>query len=196
MKNINSKKIFFDLIMLFIFALLYNTKITGILLHEIGGLVVLALVIIHLAYNWKSISRIREPVTPSSIANRLLIVLFLIMTISGIIMSKELFPSVSKPPEIWLTIHIGSALALAILILVHIFQHRKYIVAVIKKNIGKGNKAKISIVSAVSIIILGFFLFTTITSVPEFTNRLSSDKGQHGGHREQHQNQFGHNISK
>ena len=198
MKNINSKKLFFDLLMLLLLALLYLTKLTGILLHEIGGLIIAAFVIIHLVYNYKRIksmfkNHLLKKYTLQNTINVLLLLLLILVTISGILISKELFPSQNKAPEIWLIIHIGASLVMALLILVHLWLHRTFIVAVIKKNIGNNIKPKVLATSTLSILILGFFVFSFVTSVPELTRIISSGKGIAGEHESGNHNGFGRN---
>ena len=110
--------------------------------HEIGGLALFGLFILHLIFNYRWIIGVTKKVFSKSlnaktrigyIVNFLLLVSFTLVCISGIFISKELFRFNSG--MIWKTIHYSSAAAALILTGIHIGLHLKMILSFIKKRI-------------------------------------------------------------
>ncbi|MDR0886082.1 MAG: DUF4405 domain-containing protein [Clostridiales Family XIII bacterium] len=210
----NLAKIVFDLIMVILFALMYDTNITGMAIHEWGGLLVIALVTVHLIYNRSWIVSVSKRIFKrksnkiqvlSYVINVLLAMCVCMIFVSGILISREIFPIMEKSSEIWLIVHIGAALLAMILIGVHIGLHRKFITGTLKKFVGKSkitpiampdvpteirvndNTSKITsktrhrfaicITIFICIIVIGFVGYVGVSIVPEFIHHATSSKG-------------------
>ncbi len=95
-----SAKIALDAVMLLILVLLYKAKVLTLTYHEIAGIGILLVFLVHCLFNWRWIAnnakKLFNPETPArtkfsywiSIA---LVLCFLIIVISGILISKVLF---------------------------------------------------------------------------------------------------------
>ena len=140
MKKLTAK-IYFDMIMVLLWLILivFDDNIW----HEILGITVLLMTIIHLGYNISKISKEisaiisqkNGSVTFRYIIN-ILLMLFALLTIgSGISISEYLFPGIAGyRREFWKDIHETSAYIALFCICIHIKLHAKMILAVLKKN--------------------------------------------------------------
>jgi hypothetical protein len=184
-------KIIFDLGLLAVLLCLYNTNITGTALHEWGGLILTVLFIVHVAYNHKWVSGVSKKLLKKGTSgkirlmfclNTLLALCFLLVLISGILISREIFHWQQKAADIWLTIHIASAITGLVLIAIHFFLHWK-IAYKTKKIIAVIMAALLLLVGAYNIIHAAPKMFPK-TAHTEQNDRGDEDKGEYdnGGH--------------
>ena len=136
------QKLIMDGIMMILFLVLMNYDLTGGLIHELLGMVILACFIIHAVVNRryytaviKAINR-GEAGTRNKIAfaiNIILPFLAILMLLSSIAVSRELLPGISVMfrSELWVPIHIICAVALLICVFIHVCLHAKMISAFI-----------------------------------------------------------------
>ena len=98
----NTVKMLLDIVIIAILALLYNSHVTVLAFHEIAGLGLFGLFIIHCLLNIKWIIAVSKrffskPIAPKVrigyIVNLLLLITFIFEIISGIFTSQILFPS-------------------------------------------------------------------------------------------------------
>jgi len=138
----NKAQIIFDSAMLALLVVVYSVSATGILIHEILGLIIYAFFIIHLLYNYKWIINVTKRIFDNSLNVKtkiiylidfLLLLMFLIAGISGIMISKYVFKISIK--YIWGYIHILSSALTVVLLGFHIALHLKTINNVIKTKI-------------------------------------------------------------
>lgn len=132
----NSLKIVIDIIMTVILLSMYNKKAISMEYHEIGGLFLIGLFIIHNLLNWSWIKNISLRLTDKKlpvrskicwIINFFLLVSFILIAISGIFISKTVLINISGDIVLWKSIHyFVSALAI-ILIGIHIGLHWNYL---------------------------------------------------------------------
>lgn len=137
----NGFKIIIDIIMTAIFLLLMWLDGTGVFWHEILGLYVGSMFILHLVLNWDWIkavtqrfSKAKSRIKGMYILNVLLLVDMLVIIISGIFISQELFLDwFSVDLLVWSTIHHIASYFGLLLISVHIGLHWKMILCAFRK---------------------------------------------------------------
>ncbi|MGN0306806.1 MAG: DUF4405 domain-containing protein [Lachnospiraceae bacterium] len=140
----NWSKLILDLIMLVIFLLLFNKRVLGMSFHEIAGLCVGAVVIVHLLLNGKWVTQITGKLMDSKLPPRtrilyLLNVLLLItagmVIFSGAMISKVVFSF--NLPGPWKIIHYFCSAMTIVLMGIHLGLHAKYLQGMGKKLIRK-----------------------------------------------------------
>jgi len=86
--------------MLALLVIVYSVSATGIFIHEVLGLVIYVFFIIHLLYNYKWIQNVKKRFFDNSLNRKtkfmylvdfLLLLMFIIVGISGIMISKYIF---------------------------------------------------------------------------------------------------------
>ena len=140
----NRFKIILDIIMAIMLFSMYNKKTVSMEYHEIGGLFLIGLFIIHNVVNWSWIKNISLKLTEKNlpvkskicwIINFLLLVSFILIAISGIMISKTVLINITGDIVLWKSIHyFVSALAI-ILIGIHIGLHWNYLKCCITKKV-------------------------------------------------------------
>ena len=119
----NGWKMALDLVMAIILVLLYNKRVLGLAFHEIAGMAVCGLFIIHKLLNWKWIQSVTRRLfsrsTPARqkclwVLDLLLLVCFGYVLVSGILISKVVFPSGGGNASFKLGHYAVAALALAL----------------------------------------------------------------------------------
>ena len=143
MNNKNMLKIILDIIMTIVFLMLMSISITGINLHEILGLGILALFIIHNILNWTFTKNISKRVFKNRLRTRVKVMYFLaiallidmiVMAVSGLLISKTILTSIAaKNTDLWTSIHISSAYLGLVLISIHVGMHWNSIMRAFRK---------------------------------------------------------------
>ncbi|BBF42361.1 hypothetical protein lbkm_1043 [Lachnospiraceae bacterium KM106-2] len=187
----NHMKLALDCLMVILLVLMYQYRVINASFHEIGGLVFIGLMVIHLIFNYKWICNITKKIFNKGttkknrigyVLNILLLICFLLIGISGILISKTLFSF--QGSMIFKTIHyFCSALAL-ILIGIHVGLHSRYLIAIIGRPISLPAKAKQGIALVLAIGVLGFGGYSIATT--SFVQWISmpftgATIGNHGG---------------
>jgi len=167
-------KIIFDTVLLSMIPFLYFVNITGNLVHEILGLILISFVIIHLGYNYKWIVRIRKFKISTNIINIALLISFVIIAITGIRASHSLFTFGEKADDIFIKLHLIFAMFSLALVGIHIFLHRKLIKVIFTKQIILNEK----IAKTVFIVLMFFSLVFVSFATYEIVPKIFSDKNQ------------------
>ncbi|QCX32909.1 DUF4405 domain-containing protein [Caloramator sp. E03] len=155
MRKINLIKMILDIVMTLVLVLLYNKRvISGLAFHEMAGLCIGGVFIIHKALNWRWIKQVTLNITKKKISLRtkicyavdvLLLCSFTYIIVSGILISKTLFPNINVGNESFFSItHKPVAYAALILIGIHIGFHWSWVINIFKKIFGISNSKKIS----------------------------------------------------
>jgi len=141
--RINNKvKTVYDFAMLALLVVVYSVSATGILIHEILGLIIYVFFIIHLLYNYKWIKNVTKRIFDNSLNEKtkfmylidlLLLLMFIVVGISGIMISKYIFKIGIK--YVWGYIHIVSSALTVLLLGFHIELHLKTVNNVMKNKI-------------------------------------------------------------
>lgn len=169
MKRINYFKIVWDFLIALTFALLFNPRfLSGISFHETAGIAIGAGIITHVLLNSRWIKNVTAKIFDSKLPgktrfsyflNLLLLIVMATTIITGIMISRYLFPNISagNPRSIRQIHSLASYLTLGI-VGVHVGVHWQWVMSVIKKVfVLKGGKPRISgIVSAV--VLLGLLI--------------------------------------
>ena len=119
----NAWKFLLDIVMAVVLVLMYNKRVLGLEFHEIGGLAVCGLFIIHKLLNWPWIKAVTKGLfsrrTPARqklywVLDILLFGCFTYILVSGIMISKIVFPSTSGGGSFKMGHYAVAALALAL----------------------------------------------------------------------------------
>ncbi|MGI1659436.1 MAG: DUF4405 domain-containing protein [Desulfitobacterium sp.] len=167
MKNKNLVKLTLDIVMYIVFVLLMKISFGGLTFHEIAGLGIGFVFIVHILLNLQWVKKITLRLFDQSlprktrlgyIINALLLIAMTFIVVSGVLISKILFPNLNVGNLRWLhEIHIlGSYLSL-ILIGVHLRLHWQWIKGQIKK-VFQGRPTQIALsLTKLSVILLLVF---------------------------------------
>ncbi len=127
----NGWKFILDILMALLLALMYNKRLLGLAFHEIGGMALCGLFIIHKLLNWKWIKAVSTGLFSRRVPARqklywvldiLLFASFAYVLVSGILISKVVFPSTGGGMAFKLGHYAAAALAL-VLTGVHVGLH-------------------------------------------------------------------------
>lgn len=140
-------KIALDIIMTVILLSLTRIKITGMFWHEVLGIVILGIFIIHIGSNLKTFKAMHKGMINKKLTgkamfghclNGALFLLALIAVITGILISYTILTNITiANRDIVAIIHRISAALLFIGVIIHIALHRKHIRGKVKKAIGR-----------------------------------------------------------
>ncbi|MGN0304619.1 MAG: DUF4405 domain-containing protein [Lachnospiraceae bacterium] len=165
----NWSKLILDLIMLMLFLLLFNKRVLGMSFHEIAGLCVGAVVIIHLLLNGKWIAQITGKLLDSKLPprTRILYLLNLLLLIavgmiifSGAMISKVVFSF--NLPGPWKIIHYFCSAMAIILMGIHLGLHAKYLQGMGEKLIRKREIPRLlSFLLCMGICVFGVYQLST-----------------------------------
>lgn len=136
-------KIILDIIMIIIMLLLMNLQVTGLNIHEILGIIIFALFIIHKVLNKKWITAMSKNIFNKNIKPKtkvmywLDVILLIILTINvltGILISKCILTNITvNNVELTTNIHNIVSIISIILIAIHLSFHLENMIAKIKK---------------------------------------------------------------
>lgn len=138
-------KMVIDCIMIIIFSILLSLMNTGLLWHEIVGMVLLAIVVVHLAINRKQTAVLLKAFFKSTVKAKVLFIVdialsacFILTIASGILVSKELFPALGyATPAVLVSFHTTIPYITMIVTGVHLGLHIPIFSAVFKKMLGQ-----------------------------------------------------------
>ena len=177
----NIIKIILDVIMISILVLLYNSHVFAMAFHEITGLVIGSLFIIHCLFNKKWIAAITTKFFSKSLAPRirigyiidlLLVISFLLIIISGIRTSQVLFPMLADGKDSpWRSVHHFFAGVSIILVGVHLGLHWDFVSNMLKKMLRIPQKVSKPLGIALLAIVLIYGAYSIPTS--SFTGWLT-----------------------
>lgn len=184
MKKINFIKFALDLVMGIVFALLFNTRVLGGMnFHEIAGLAIGFAILVHVLLNWKWVKNVTLSIFNKKLAlktrigyvlNILLLLDMLVIIISGLFISKVLFPSLRMQSSFFnRASHTSASYIALVLIGIHLGLHWKWVVNVTKKIIGINSEKKVFgyIAKVLAALVLAFGIYSMI-SVNYFSNTV------------------------
>ena len=136
------QKLIMDGIMLILLIILMNYDLTGGLIHELLGFVILAGFIVHVAVNRRYYGAMIRAIRRNEAGlkgkaafaiNIILPVFAIMMLISSVAISTELLPGISAKftSELWVPVHIVCAAGLLICVFIHVCMHAGMISAFI-----------------------------------------------------------------
>lgn len=169
----NVLKIRLDIILLFLFVFMFNKQIFGQAFHEIGGLVLCGLLILHLLLNWKTVliegKKLFSKALPTTkkvnfILSILLLIGFLWIALSGIMISKVIFTGISGYGMFWKVWHYFISAWVLIAVGIHIGLNWNFVKKIIGKWIHIPKKIQKPCIIILAVIILLSGGYHTVTS--------------------------------
>ena len=177
----NIIKISLDVVMAGILILLYNSHAISLAFHEIAGLFLFGLFVIHCLLNRKWVTSITAKFFSKSIAPRvrfgyiidlMLLVSFVLIIISGISTSQVLFPAIAQAKDSpWRSVHHFFAALSIILVGIHLGLHWNFVTGMLKKAIRIPQKLAKLLGIGLLVVVLVFGTYSTVAS--SFTGWLA-----------------------
>ncbi|MDP4105170.1 MAG: DUF4405 domain-containing protein [Bacillota bacterium] len=144
MKKTNYIKFSLDLLMALLFVLFFNKRVLGGQpFHEIAGLVFAVMYFTHILLNWKWVVNVTRKIFDRKLKwnlrgsyalNLLLLICMTFVIISGILISKVVFPNIQVTNQMWFHVtHIAVSYLTLVLVGVHVGLHWQWVVNVWKK---------------------------------------------------------------
>ena len=191
MNNKNWAKITLDIVMAILLVLLYNANVISLNFHEIGGLFICFLFLIHKILNWKWIAKISRNLLSNTIPlktkfsyilNLLLLVTFALILVSGILISKTVFTGISAQSPVWKTVHYTAAAAALVFTGAHIGLHLRFITGMLRKvvKIPHAVSKPLSIVLVALVILFGAYSIGTSGFLSWITTPFTAANIQQG----------------
>ena len=165
-------KIILDICMLSLLVLMYQKRVISMHFHEVGGLVLFALFLLHNGLNWKWIKAISSKIFQRDLAPRakvswlVNVLLFIAMAatvITGLLMAKTL-PTAMQGAFFVKPWHYFSAAAALILTGIHLGLHWKYLHHVLLSKLPLPRRAGKVLGSAFLVLALAFGAYSLTTS--------------------------------
>ncbi|MDR1852332.1 MAG: DUF4405 domain-containing protein [Propionibacteriaceae bacterium] len=193
----NVVKIVLDILLVVTLTLLYSTAALGLTFHEIAGLIIGGVFIVHIALNWKSISQHLPKLFSKGLPGRiradyivifLLLISFVMIIVSGILISEVLFPGIGGHSQAWRIVHYFFSGLTIVLIGVHIALNWDFIKGMFGKLL-QLPKTVTRVVGAVMLVILlaigAYSLvtsnFTSLIGAPASSSGRGGPSGIEGG---------------
>jgi hypothetical protein len=172
LKKIMYVKFGIDILMAVLFVLFFNKQVLGgLTFHEIAGLAIAAVFFTHVLLNWQWVKKVTIKLFDRKlpfktkfgyILNLLLLITMSFIIISGIFISKVVFPNINIGNERWFQVsHISISFLVLILVAAHVGLHWKWVINVFKNIVHfKSKKRGLGIVAkVVTVAILVFGLY-------------------------------------
>lgn len=163
-------KMILDAIMLVLWLVLMDFNLTGLTLHEILGVVILMVVVVHNALNYSWIKNVtknyfkKKTTTLTRVKYALNLLLLVLMVIIGASGFMLVFGDSDR--SLWLNLHSAGSYAGMIVIAVHVGLHGEMIMGALGKafNINSRGRLRQVVLSLVSLVIIssGIYLSTKI----------------------------------
>ncbi len=169
MKKVTYVKFAIDIVMAVVFVLLFNKQVLGgMTFHEIAGLAIAAIFLTHVLLNAQWVKKVTLKIFDRKLPgktrfgyllNLLLLITMTFNMVSGIIISRVVFPNINIGNEMWFKVtHISVSFLTLILVAVHVGLHWQWVIQV-WKNIFKVKSTKLPlgiIAKAAAILMLAF----------------------------------------
>ena len=173
MKIINYLKLSLDILMVLVFALLFNTRIfSGLEFHETAGLVLGGVFVIHLLLNGDWVKLVTQNLLRGKlslktkigyIVNVLLLMSMGFILVSGVMISKTLLVGVFKASNIHLfqELHIVVSYVSLLLVGIHLGLNWSWVMNTVTRIFRTTLKSRtLSIIGIVFVLVLGFSSYT------------------------------------
>jgi len=168
-KQKRSWKLIFDAVMLVLLILMYRKQVISLTFHEVGGLALIGLVVMHLLFNARWIGAVTKRLFSKStgiharacyVVDALLLLALLAVGVSGVLISKVVFSFHAAGS--FKTLHYFSAALSVILMGVHLGLHADYIFGkLLKKSANKAAKIILAAVLAAAVLFGSYSLYSS-----------------------------------
>ena len=147
--------ILLDVALLVALLLLYPVRFTGLPIHEWLGVVFVPLLLVHLQMHWPAFATAIRRHTVNDVLNLALFVLMTAATVSGIAISKVLWPANYTPAEFmkWRSIHEGSANGAFFVVAVHIGLNWHLVLNAVRRRVRERFRGPVSAIARQTAII-------------------------------------------
>jgi hypothetical protein len=144
-----------DVTLLLALLLLMAVRFTGLPGHEWLGVVFVPLLIIHLQMHWPAFAAAARRRTFNDILNLALFVLMTAATVSGLAISKVLWPGAYTPSDFmrWRTIHEGAANGALFVVAAHIGLNWQLVLNAIRRRVRERFRGPVSAIARQTAII-------------------------------------------
>ncbi|HEX3584076.1 MAG TPA: DUF4405 domain-containing protein [Thermoanaerobaculia bacterium] len=144
-----------DVALLLAFLLLNGVRFSGLPVHEWLGVVFVPLLLVHLEMHWPAFAAAIRRHTLNDILNLALFVLMTAATVSGVAISKVLWPASYVPAEFmkWRSIHEGSANGAFFVVAVHIGLNWHLVLNAIRRRVRERFRGPLSAIARQTVII-------------------------------------------
>ncbi|MGE1101994.1 DUF4405 domain-containing protein [Peribacillus simplex] len=201
MKKMLYVKLGLDILMAVTFVLFFNKQVLGgLTFHEIAGLAIAILFFTHVLLNWQWVKKVTIKLFDRKLPlgtkfgyflNVMLLITMTFIMISGIFISRVVFPNINVGNEQWFKVsHISISCLALILVAAHVGLHWKWVINVFKNMINfKAPKPSLGILARVATVALlvfgGYQMYSThfirqVQGVASVFN-LSSSQMPEGG---------------
>jgi hypothetical protein len=192
-------KVILDFIMELLLVLMYQKKVISLDFHEIGGLSLFGLFLIHKLLNWKWITKVTGRLFNKTLPLKtklcywldvLLLISFVTIIVSGILISEILFSFAAAPG--WKTVHYFSAALSLVIIGMHLGLHWGFLMNVWKKLVRLPRLVARPLAAVLLVAILGFGGYSLATTsfllwleMPFDSSLVLEEGGGHGSEGEE-----------
>lgn len=208
MKKMNIVKLGLDMIMAVTFVLFFNKRVLGgLTFHEIAGLAIGGVFFIHVLLNGKWVKNVTLKLFDSKLPfttrfnyflNLLLLVTMLFVIISGIFISRVVFPNINIGNEQWFKMaHMSVSYLALVLVAIHVGMHWTWVINRFKKIIKlKSKRPVVGLVAklaAAALLIFGSYQMYSSQFIMHLqgvaqvfqpsSSQMSGDGFEHGGKR-------------
>ncbi len=186
------KRLVFAAILALVLPFMYNKMAAGLDFHEYTGLTLLLALLVHLLINFKWMLKTSKVIWKKLISGRfklryilnlLLLMLFFLVGISGLEISKVLFNFHPSNPGIWKMIHFSAAAYALIMVGIHLGLHYQFIVNNIKKllPLSAAILKPIGLIFSVLVLIYGGYSLAATNFIGYLSFSSHDGGGQHHG---------------
>jgi hypothetical protein len=180
MKNKNKWKLLLDAAMVVVFSILYSKSVISLAFHEVAGLIILGVALIHVLLNWKWVVGMTKKIFSKNlpaktrvlyIVDFLLLVCVIVMIVTSLLISKKLFGTSIGNHSSLNPVHFCAAAIMLLLIGVHLGLHFSYIKTTLA---GREKLKKVVLVILLTLVVVCcvFGVYTLVTS--SFARWISS----------------------
>ncbi|AET68176.1 hypothetical protein Desor_2627 [Desulfosporosinus orientis DSM 765] len=195
MKNSNYIKLTLDIVIVLLFTLLYNVRVFGgLAFHEMVGLGIGALFMVHILLNWQWVLKVTQRLFDRSLPgkirfgyclNILLLFSMAFTIISGLMISKVLFPGFAGVNgRVFRGLHSSIPYVTLVLVGVHLGLHWQWIMGLMKKVFNVKSSSTVSVAAKVVlslILLLGSIQVLSTqfsSSIAQITTNVSVNSEQ------------------
>ena len=183
-----NKRLVLDVAMIVVISTLYSKNIISLAYHEIVGLALCLLFLVHIVFNRKWISAVSHDWTNmnartkmNAVIDILLLVSWVMVMVTGVLISKKIFHF--EFSGIWIRLHFFTGAVALILTGIHLALHRNFFAGIFRK--------KFFAVIMIALTLAGFWGVTRINMITwlkaPFVEREHKPEGRpEGGGRQQH----------
>jgi hypothetical protein len=203
MRKLNYVKIILDTLMVVVFTLLFNKMVLGIQFHEVAGLAIGVIILVHCGMNWKWIKGVTLKLFDKKLGMKtrigfmvdlLLLISFITIIISGVFISKVVFAGLAlEENHTFKFLHITVAYLTLVLAGVHIGLHWNWVKGIFKNIVKLPQKKIFNYLSKVIVIFILVFGIYCINSVG-FLSKIAFVSPQVGGSESKIERQVGMRV--